>query len=162
MTQRARVFFDASVLLAAAGSPEGGSTAAIALLANSDQYEPVVSAEVLQEALGNLRLKFKEAAVIRFYQLLGQLRPVLAGPGPTLSVVDLPPSLAAKDHHVVRSCLTSGASICLTLDRRHFLGDDIRRWGIEHNLRLLTPVEFLAWERIRHLEDVNRDFTRPA
>ena len=149
MTPRVLIFFDASVLLAAAGSPRGGSSAAIALIAGSDRYEAVVSGQVLREALGNLRLKFLEEALVRFYTQLGGLRPGLAQVGEGLAPQDLPASLAPKDRHVVEACLNAGANICLTLDRRHLLTDELRRWGIEHGIRFLTPGEFLAWQRVR-------------
>ncbi len=54
MIQRTRVFLDASVLLAAAGSPDGGSSAAIELQIGSQRYEALVSADVLREALKNV------------------------------------------------------------------------------------------------------------
>jgi predicted nucleic acid-binding protein len=139
-----KVFLDASVLLAAAGSPDGGSSACLALLA-SGEYQPLVSAEVLREALGNLRLKFDRAAILRFYTQLAALQPTLVRP----VAAQLPPSIAAKDHHVIQACLASGASICLTLDRRHLLQEEIRRWAIGRDFRLLSPGEFLAWERLR-------------
>jgi hypothetical protein len=48
VTEPTRVFLDASVLLAAAGSPRGGSAAAILLIASSADYEAVVSVEALR------------------------------------------------------------------------------------------------------------------
>lgn len=151
MTPKVRVFLDASVLLAAAGSPGGGSSAAIALLTESEAYQAVVSAEILREALGNLRLKFGQSAVIRFFTLLGGLQPSLAESGAAFPVgtSDLPDSVAAKDLHVLQACLAVGASVCLTLDRRHLLTEGIRRWGMGQQLRFLSPGEFLAWERLR-------------
>ena len=64
---------------------------------------------------------------------------------------DVPTSVAAKDRHIIDACVAAGAAICLTLDRRHLLTDELRRWGAQHNLRFLTPGEFLAEERQREL-----------
>jgi len=146
---KAGIFLDASVLLAAAGSPQGGSSAAIAQVAHSEEFEVLVSSQVLREALGNVRLKFGQAAVIRLYTLLAQLQPRLVGPRESAAPANLPASVAVKDHHILQACVAAGASICLTLDRRHLLSEDVRRWGIERDLRLLTPGEFLAWHRLR-------------
>ena len=109
----------------------------------------MVSVEVLREALRNLRLKFDRSAVSRFYNLLGTLQPSLAEPVGASAALDLPTGLASKDHHIVLSCLGAGAAVCLTLDRRHLLTDEVRRWGLERDLRFLTPREFLVWERLR-------------
>ena len=154
MTRPARVVLDASVLFAAAGSPQGGSSTAIGLLAGSGDYQVVLSAEILREALGNVRLKLGSAALGRLYTLLATLRPVLVAPDASHPLAQPPPPVAAKDEHVVRSCLQAGASVCLTLDRRHLLTADLRRWAIRHHhLRLLTPGEFLAWVRLHQEGD---------
>ena len=121
----------------------------MALITNSEEYEAIVSPEVLREAAGNLRLKFPESAVVRFYTLLGELRPTLIDPGQASKDIDLPNSIAPKDQHVLDGCLIAGASICLTLDRRHLLTDELRQWGMRRNLRFLTPGEFLVWDRLR-------------
>jgi hypothetical protein len=102
---------------------------------------------VLREALGNLRLKGTPDGVARFYALLGDLRAELveiADGGPR----DLPRFVAPKDRHVIAACPESGAHVCLTLDRRHRLTDEIRRWGMGIGLRLLTPGELLARVRL--------------
>lgn len=138
--------------MAAAGSPGGGSSAAIALLIGSERYETLVSAEVVREALKNVRLKLDQAAVIRFLVLLGDLRPTLVESGQGEMDLDLPGSVATKDYHVIQACIMAGVSICLSLDRRHLLTEDLRVWGTRRQLRFLTPGEFLAWERLRSQE----------
>jgi hypothetical protein len=78
---------------------------------------------VLREALGNLRLKGTPDGVARFYALLGDLRAELVE-------------------------IADGGPRDLTLDRRHLLTDEIRRWGMGIGLRLLTPGELLARVRL--------------
>lgn len=146
MTESSIVFLDASVLIAGAASLTGGSAAAIAVLAGPDPYRAAVSREVLREALLNVRLKFDRPVLIRLYSVLGDLQPQLADPS-DLTAADIPSEVATKDHHVLLASLAVAASVCLTLDRRHLLGDPVRRWAIDRGLRLLTPGEFLEWHR---------------
>ena len=145
-----RVFLDASVLLASAGSQHGGSSSAINRLLGSEEYEAITSREVEREARGNLGRKFDQLARIRFDARQGELMPTYVDPGATPLPPDLPASAAAKDHHVIAACLAAGAAICLTLDRRHLLSEDVRQWGLRHGIRFLTPGEFLEWDRLEH------------
>jgi predicted nucleic acid-binding protein len=140
-----RVCLDASVLLAAAGSPGGGSSAALMFIAATDDFQAVVSAEILRESLSNLRAKFDEQARIRYYHLLAELEPTLVGVDDKVGLPDL---FALKDRHVIQATLASNSGICLTLDRKHLLTDDARRWAMVHGFRLLTPGEFLEWRRL--------------
>ena len=148
MTRRDRIFLDASVLLAAAGSPSGGSFAALKVVLGSEgRHQAVTSSHVEREARRNLRLKFTHVAVIRFDALLGELMPIHVDLDAAPEPLDLPDFAAAKDHHVIAACLASNASICLTLDRRHLLTEEIRQWGHHRGLRFLTPGEFILWHR---------------
>ena len=142
------VFLDASVLVAASGSPAGGSSIAITVIHDSREYRAATSTAVLDEALRNVERQLGAAATLRFVALLRALNPTIHDP--TVGTIhDLPDSVAAKDHHVVAACIAAGATICLSLDRRHLLTDELRRWGDQHGLRFLTPGEFLAEERER-------------
>ena len=143
------VFSDASVLLAAAGSPTGGSSAALDIIATDARYEALASPDVLIEARGNVVSKFPPEASTRLAALLSRLRPRVVQPGDAADPGDLPASLAAKDRHVVYACLAGGAVICLTLDRKHLLTDELRSWGMRHRLYFIRPAEFLAWHRLR-------------
>ena len=143
------VFSDASVLLAAAGSPTGGSSAALDTIARDGRYEALASPEVLLEARRNVAAKFPPEASARLAALLPRLRPRLIQADEAADPGDLPTSLADKDRHVVYACLASGAVICLTLDRKHLLTDELRSWGMRRHLYLIRPAEFLAWHRLR-------------
>lgn len=149
MIRKPRVFLDASVLLAAAGSPSGGSFAAMKVLLGSGQYAVVTSTEVEREARRNLRRKFDELARIRFEALRGELMPTYVEADDSAMPSDLPSSVATKDHHVIRACVASGAFICLTPDRRHLLTEEVREWGLRHGIRFMTPGEFVIEDRLR-------------
>jgi predicted nucleic acid-binding protein len=143
------VFSDASVLLAAAGSPTGGSSAALDTIARDARYEALASPEVLLEARRNVAAKFPAEASARLAALLPRLRPRVVQVSETADPQDLPASLAEKDRHVVYACLAGGAVICLTLDRKHLLTDELRAWGMRRRLYFIRPAEFLAWHRLR-------------
>ncbi len=149
MNQRIGVFPDASVLIAAAGSPMGGSSAALDIVATDVRYEAIASPAVLVEARGNAVSKFPVEASARLVVLLSRLRPRIVQPGDATDPGDLPASLANKDRHIVYACLAGGAVICLTLDRKHLLTDELRSWGMRHRVYFIRPAEFLAWHRLR-------------
>jgi hypothetical protein len=143
------VFSDASVLLAAAGSPTGGSSAALETIATDARYQALASSYVLSEARRNVSVKFPAGADARLAHLLAQLRPRIVRLDAAADLRDLPTSLAEKDRHVVHACLVGGASICLTLDRKHLLTEELRTWGMRRRLYFIRPAEFLAWHRLR-------------
>src|SRR5688572_25310849 len=142
-----RVFIDASVLLAAAGSLTGASFSALLVMLGAAHYVSIVSRQVLTEARANVSQKFDRTAELRLRALVGELMPIPVDVEATDVPDDLPPSVAEKDHHVIRACIAARASICLSLDRRHLLRDEVRAWGLARGLRFLTPGEFLAWHR---------------
>jgi predicted nucleic acid-binding protein len=144
-----RIFLDASVLLAAAGSQHGGSSLVMSVLLGSDEYETLTSTIVELESRINLHLKFSPLARLRFRSFVGELMPVRVDLADVAPPTDLPASVASKDSHVLAACLAVGASICLTLDRRHLLTEDVRAWGTRHGVQFFTPGEFLEWHRRR-------------
>lgn len=149
MNPAVSVFSDASVLLAAAGSSTGGSSAALDTIATNARYEALASPDVLLEARRNVAVKFPVGAGARLVTLLSHLRPRIIEPGDAADPGDLPASLAEKDRHVVYACLAGGATICLTLDRKHLLTDELRTWGMRRHLYFIRPAEFMAWHRLR-------------
>ena len=149
MSRRAGVLLDASVLIAAAGSETGGSSATIQMLIDSSVHRAAVSGQILRETLVNLRAKFSRPVLARFFTLLADLQPDLVAAVSDVSLEDLPVVVPPKDHHVLHSCVSGRVAICLTLDRRHLLNDEVRRWAIDRGFRLFTPGEFLEWLRIQ-------------
>jgi predicted nucleic acid-binding protein len=149
VSPRLLIFIDASVLLAAAGSPIGGSAEALRILSNHDVYRGVVSTLVLLEARRNLAREFRPETETRLITLLAGLRPMIVQPHEPVPTLQSPSSIADKDLHVVEACVASGASLCLTLDRRHLLTDELRAWGLQRRLLFVRPAEFIEWHRLR-------------
>ena len=154
MNARTVIVLDASMLVAAAGSPVGGSAIVLQGLSGSNRYQAALSQRIVNEAVGNVWTKLGEAAAVRLQAMLRALHPLMIELR-AIDLSDLPPSVAAKDHHVIDCCLSANASICLTLDRRHLLTTEIREWGVGRGLRFLTPGEFLAEERARDESDAS-------
>ena len=141
MAATPRLFLDASVLIAAAGSPEGGS-ALLLEICRARKTPMLVTRLVLREAERNIQEKLDEAALLQFYRLIADL---------DLQVIPAPASeelkaasgiVAAKDAHVLAAARAGKATHLITLDRKHFLGEK-RREGILPIIAC-TPGEFLA------------------
>lgn len=133
------VFFDASCLIAAAGSPAGGSGFLLSLCARS-LLVVAVSLPVLIEAEGNLAKKLGPDALARFDELLERTPMVIAQvPG----IAERQPYQAiagVKDDHVVAAAIASRSSYLLTLDKR--LAQAVNNSTL--SLRAYTPGEFIT------------------
>jgi len=120
-----RIFLDASVWIAAAGSARGAS-AAVLDLCHRGNAVAVGSRIVLLEAERNIRTKLGEEALLRFYQRIGWLE---------LEVAESPTAeeMAAADK--------AGVEYLLTFDRRHFFSDRVTNARLQ--FRIITPGDFL-------------------
>jgi predicted nucleic acid-binding protein len=132
-----RLFLDASVLLAAAGSATGSSRALFDYSAQQ-RWTLVSSPYALNETLRNLS-KLPPRATSEWLRL----RPRLAVADDVLSL-DRPVIFAAsKDRPILFTALAS-AEVLLTLDKADFV--DVLG-GMFYGLHVLLPYEFLRRER---------------
>lgn len=76
---RTLVFLDASVLVAAAHSPSGGSAVAMEVCQRG-RFRAAITPRVLLEARYNIAEKFGDADLVRFYQQLAALDPEVVPP----------------------------------------------------------------------------------
>lgn len=120
-----RVFLDASVLIAAAASPDGGSSTLLKVCA-ARGVPVLVTRLVLREAERNLRLKLDETSLLRFYELIAEVDPELVLPATREELDKAADVVATKDAHVLAGARRSGATHLATLDRRHFLQEGQR------------------------------------
>src|SRR5215211_6155669 len=91
------VFFDASCVMAAAGSPTGGSGFLLSLCAKG-YFQAAVSGYVLAEATRNIQAKMKAGDWTQYETLLRSVPLVIAAvPAPLPAM----PPVNAKDRHVV-------------------------------------------------------------
>lgn len=120
MGSKPRLFFDSSTLIAAAGSSDGGSSLVVELCAQ-EKAVALVTRLVLREAERNIKDKMAEQALVRFYELLGNLDPEVV-PLPSPEALDRAAEVVAnKDAHVVGGAREGNASHLITLDHKHLL-----------------------------------------
>ena len=111
-----RLFFDASCLIAAAASPNGGS-GFLWSLCERGLLHAVVSQAVLTEADTNLANKISIEARIR-HHLQRQAGAPLIAAIPRLDVTPRRyPGINVKDEHVIAAAIAGEAQVVLTLDR---------------------------------------------
>ena len=138
--ERTLLFLDASVLVAASRSPNGGSAAVLEVCAGR-RFRAALSFKVLLETRRNIQQKFGQAELIRFYQQLAAMEPLMVPP-PSADRLKLCASVTSeKDAHVLAAALDSRAAYLLTLDRRHFLRPAVHAFAAP--MRIATPGEFL-------------------
>ena len=138
--ERTRAFLDASVLVAAARSPSGGSAVAIEVCAGH-HFRAVLTLRVLAEARVNIAEKFGDTELVRFYRQLASMEPEIAPEPSDDGVAACVPLTTEKDAHVLAAALESDAAYLLTLDKRHLLNPLVLSAGLR--VRVLTPGEFL-------------------
>ncbi len=140
MTPVPRLFLDACVFVAAAGSRSGGS-ALVLELSKRGLVRTLVTQRILLEAERNIRNKMGAEALAQFYHDIADahLR-VVNPPSPTMlrSVESL---IDPKDAHVLASAVASRATALLTLDRKHFMTPVLRRADLGFVIQ--TPGDFL-------------------
>jgi len=135
-----KLFIDASVFIAAAGSSKGGSSFVLELCKRG-RFRAVCTKLVLLEAERNIHRKLGAEALLRFYQGLAELDPALEAPPTPDEIAACEPIVGEKDAHVLAAALRSEADVLLTLDRRHFMTEKVRSAGLR--LRIATPGDFL-------------------
>ena len=140
MTPAPRLFLDASVLIAASGSPTGAS-ALILALCRRRLARAVTTRVVLEESERNIQAKLGDDALARFYQSLADLpMDMLDVPSPA-EIRPYEETIHPKDAHVLASAMKGKVDYLLTLDRKHFLAPSVRRANLP--FAVLTPGDFL-------------------
>jgi len=135
-----RLFLDASVLVAASGSPDGGS-ALLLEICRTKNVPVLVTRLVLREAERNIQLKLGEPALLRFYKIIADLDPEVVSIPIDKQLAAASEVVASKDAHVLAGAQNSKATHLVTLDRKHFLGEDQRKGILP--IVACTPGELL-------------------
>jgi predicted nucleic acid-binding protein len=137
---KAGVFIDASVWIAAASSPTGGSSLVLEICTGR-HFACLCSQRVLQEAQTNIRDKLPVEALVRFYRLLAAAEPGIVSPVAPDEEVQYGGIIAEKDAHVVAAAVRGGAAYLVTLDRKHLANVEVRGAGLP--IQILLPGEFI-------------------
>lgn len=135
-----RLFLDASVLIAAAGSRTGASTLVLDVCRHG-QAKAVSSRLVLLEAERNIRAKLGREALLRFYQEIADLDLDLVEAPTPQEIADMSQIIHPKDAHVLAAAVKGGVEVLLTLDRRHFLSPTVLEAGLP--FQIMIPGDFL-------------------
>lgn len=140
MTPPSRLFVDASVFVAAAGSATGASVLVVEAC-HRGLTRAVSSRAVLLEAERNIRNKMGNDPLLRFYEVLGLLALEMV-PDPTSRQIEAQARIIhSKDSHVLAAAAEAGVDFLLTLDRKHFMTRAVLQAGL--SFVILTPGDFL-------------------
>ncbi|HEY4663148.1 MAG TPA: PIN domain-containing protein [Candidatus Humimicrobiaceae bacterium] len=142
MAGKKRVFLDASVFIAVAGSESGGSSI-ILEVCKGIKFSAVTSRRILLEAQKNIRKKLPSEALLHFYKEIANLSPEIIKPPAEKRLSQYNDIIAFKDRHVLVSALEGKATFLITLDRKHFQTEAIRKANLL--ITIMTPKEFLEF-----------------
>jgi len=151
MAGKKKVFLDASIFVAAAGSASGGSSL-ILEVCRGLRFSAVTTRRILLEAQRNIRKKLPSEAALRFYKEIAKLNPEIIGPTTEEKLSRYNDIIALKDRHVLASALESKATFLITLDRKHFQAESIRQANLP--ITIMTPKEFL--ELVKKYKDFKK------
>ena len=151
ITRHTTLFFDASVLVAGAHSPEGVS----ALLLEACKwggFTPQTTFLVILEALHASERDFPQQSLTRFYTYLAEINWKLLPVPPEDTLQEYTAFIDPQDAHVLAAAVEGESEFLLTLDRRHILA--CREAAEEAGLpiRILTPGDFIKQYYPRHEE----------
>lgn len=134
-----RVFADASVLIAGAGSRTGASRAVL-VMAEIGLYRLVVSRQVLDETERNLRKKLPAALPV-FAELMAAINPeVVPDPSPE-EVIRWQSVIEPKDAPILAAAVAAAPDRFLTLDVKDFI--EPVYVAEKSELRIEMPAEFV-------------------
>jgi predicted nucleic acid-binding protein len=140
MAHHPRLFLDASALIAASASPDGGSSLVVesCILGKA---KALVSRLVLREVERNIRNKLGEETMLRYYNILGSLDLELVPLPPPSAIRRAAELVADKDAHVLAAAREGEATHLITLDRKHLLIEEVRQGALP--IVVCTPGDFL-------------------
>lgn len=138
-----KVLIDANVFFAAAGSPKGGSGFVLEL-AKKKKLEVITVNQALLEAEQNILKKLGPRYLNRHYQNLLEIKPKIQPiEFVTLrEIAKLKKILPEKDIPILLGVIFSKSQILITLDRKHFLGNEKLK-GLKLPFEIMNPGEFL-------------------
>ena len=132
------LFFDATCLIAASGSPSGGSGFLLSLCARG-YLKPAISQPVLLEAQRIIQDKLGDEAFQRFYTFLAVIPFALASLPEKGELKRLEELINRKDMHVVAAAMEVHAPFLISLDKGRVL--EINQ--VKLAIQALTPGDFI-------------------
>ena len=141
------LFFDASCLIAAAGSPSGGSGLLLSICARG-LLKASVSQPVLLEAERNILQKCSIDVFDTYYRLIMLTPFVLISIPPRSNRQPYSPIVGEKDEHVLAAAIVAGSPFLLTLDK----GLERRVNQADLPIQALPPGEFIKTMLPKHVD----------
>jgi len=147
-----RLFLDANIFFAAAGSPKGGS-AFVLELAKRTKLQLVTVSYALIEAERNIKKKLDSEALVRHYQNLLDADLNIQGVErvSTDTIAQFEKIIIQKDIPILLGAISADVDFLVTLDKKDFL-ENKKLASMNLPFEILTPGEFLK----RYLEDKER------
>lgn len=138
-----RVFLDANVFFAAAGSLTGGS-AFVLELAKKKKFSIVTVTHALLESEKNIKTKLGDEAVFRHYQNVSEAKPEIQPieSTPLKIIAELERFIPLKDVPILLGAIMSGSKFLLTLDKKDFL-ENKKLKDLHLSFEISTPGGFL-------------------
>lgn len=133
------IFFDSSCLVAASGSPTGGSGFLLSVCGRR-LLKGAVSQPVLLEAERNVIEQLRPEALDNFHRLVAAIPLVVAPLPPKTTRRDYEQAVGEKDEHVLAAAIESGAEFLLTLDKP--FERRVNQAGV--GIRAISPGEFIT------------------
>lgn len=142
-----KVFFDASIIIAALLSPKGGS-AKLYQYSQEKKILAISSKTVINEVLANLH-KLKKISRKDVEDFILQKGIIIRKKITKNEVIPFLGIIEEKDAHVLAGAILTKCDYLATLDKKHFLKEEVKR-KVE-NIRLITPKELILKIRSRKI-----------
>ncbi len=134
-----KVFLDASVIIAALLSPKGGS-AKICQSAKEKKILAISSKTVVNEVLANLhKMRKKGKKDVEDFILQNEI--IIRQKITKNEIIPFRGIVEEKDTHVLAGAILTKCDYLVTLDKKHFLKDEVKKKV--KNIKLVAPKEFL-------------------
>ena len=136
--KRLKVFLDSSVWFSAVCSPTGGSSFVLSLA--SKKIEIITTRTVLAEVERNVRQKLEFYHLERFFNLVKKSQ-ILSQLSDRKLIKQAKKVIVKKDAVILAEAKRVQADFLITLDKKHFLKDEVRRFI--KDAKICTPGEFI-------------------
>jgi predicted nucleic acid-binding protein len=147
MPRKKKVFLDASVLITAAASPDGGSSLVLEVCQGC-YFHAATTRKVLLESQRNIRKKLSRDVLLRFYKEIAGLKAEIVYTATKEELSQYDGIIAIKDRHIIASAIKSDSDFLITLDRNHFQTEAIKKANLP--VTIMTPKEFLEWVKEKY------------
>ncbi len=142
-----QLFLDSSVILAASGNSQGGSSK-IFELALKGRVVLFTSRLAIMEAERNIREKLPLAAFTRFQLVFATYPLTIVNEPSEVFEKKVGKFIYRKDAAILAAAINSKTDYLLTFNRKHFFTQKVETFALKHHLKISTPGEFIMEEKM--------------